>query len=60
MATAMYRCGCWFTHSMFGERELCGLGICMKHCKHRDVQCATVSDLQQVVLSLLDQEDCEL
>ena len=56
MATISYGCGCTFTHSMFGERELCGVMLCMYHIHHPDVLHAKVCDVQDVVQGLIDTE----
>lgn len=31
MGTTMLSCGCFISHSMFGERPIVGYGICMYH-----------------------------
>ena len=60
MATVMYPCGCWFSHSMFGHRELTGFSICTEHCIHPDVQHAEIGTLQQVISALQPIKESEL
>jgi hypothetical protein len=31
MGTVFYSCGCWITTSMFGNREVLGVGFCLEH-----------------------------
>ncbi len=52
MGTVTYSCGCQFTHSMFGERELVGMHLCNHHLAHPKVLQSSVADVQSTILAL--------
>jgi len=50
MGTVIYACGCSFSHSMFGKREMVGMNLCSKHLANPEIQQSRLCDVQHLVM----------
>ena len=57
MTIVYYSCGCWFSYSMFGDREPMGFSICAKHCTHPKVLECQVKNLHGEIRDLQEHEE---
>lgn len=59
MSTIRFECGCFFSHSMFGDRRMMAFYLCPLHIAHPKVQETAVKDLCKVIRQLLEDEPLE-
>jgi len=44
MNTIAYLCGCFISRSMFGNREIMGIGLCIKHAAVNQAELAIIAE----------------
>ena len=54
-ATAIYPCGCSFTKTMFGKREIEKINICQEHISLAPMK--TVEEFEQMIIDLHNEQD---